>query len=284
MKISIITVTHNSFNNLVRYSDSFIQKHKDLGQKDKNQIEIIFVENSNQNLEFFIKKFNKHGIQCRVIYCKNEGFGSGCNLGAKSSSGDKLIFVNPDVIFLNNIIPNRMIEKINYGTCLQYQNSKYLLSFDLLPEYKNIIFDQKISLNVLNLLISIFGYVPHFFYPLGSFIFIDKELFFKAGKFNKKFFLYYEEAYLSKKIYEEFKLKPTLIKNIKINHLEKGSFKNFKEIIKYSNEGLITYCRISNNFKIMENHIKRLRFHKIYSKKAREVYKEIYPIYKKKIF
>ena len=76
MLISIITVTHNSNNDLIKYCSSFLKYHNDLSIDNKKEIEIIFVENSGNNLDEFKKIFDKNEFAIKVIYCENKGFAS----------------------------------------------------------------------------------------------------------------------------------------------------------------------------------------------------------------
>lgn len=69
------------------------------GRKD---YEIIIVDNSSQYTDFIDVVDNS-----TIRYIKSErnvGFGAACNIGVKNAFGEILLFVNPDIIFLKNIL------------------------------------------------------------------------------------------------------------------------------------------------------------------------------------
>ena len=272
MKVSIVTVTHNSYKNLISYTNSFIKNHEFLNNEEKKNIEIIFVENSGDDISYFKKKLLVNGFKAEVLNSKNHGFGAACNLGAKVAIGDLLIFINPDIEFKSSIYPNGNFKNKLFGTCLQFNKSKFPFSFDFLPEYKNILFDQKFILLIINISLCFVKKIPLIFFPVGSFIFIEKKLFKEIGMFNEEFFLYYEEAELSKRIYKIKKINPHLIRNIKIFHKTFGSHQSKQQMIENETKGFKTYCKLQNDRKIYIRQIRRLRVYSFFSNFARQRY------------
>ena len=281
MLLSIITVTHKSNLDLIKYSHSFFKYHNDLSLENKNEIEIIFVENSGNNLDKFKKIFDDNGFSLKVIYCENNGFGSACNLGSKYALGDKIIFINPDIEFKSKILPNKKIKKLMFGTCLQRGKSPIPYSFELLPENKNIFCEISIIIKIINWIIITLNWKSMRFFPVGAFIVIDKKLFEDVGKFNEEFFLYYEEAELSKRIYKKFMIYPELIKEISIFHKSFGSHFSIDNSRKNESVGFITYCQIAGNKKILQKQINRLKILKIFTKGARIKYSNLIESLKK---
>lgn len=94
MKVSIISVTYNSQMEIANMIDSVFRSCK------KNSFEIIISDNSpNSETENVIKEFQrKHK---NIIYIKNHenlGFSKGNNKGVEKSSGEYVLFLNPDMV------------------------------------------------------------------------------------------------------------------------------------------------------------------------------------------
>ena len=90
MKLSIITVNYRSWGHLEAALTA-------LGDGFPDDWEIIVVDNESipQDLQEFSARF-----PCATFVANpdNTGFGHGCNIGAAAASGDRLLFMNPDVI------------------------------------------------------------------------------------------------------------------------------------------------------------------------------------------
>ncbi|MFM8983168.1 MAG: glycosyltransferase, partial [Spartobacteria bacterium] len=94
-KISVIIVNHNAGAALFDCLSSLIGK----------VFEVVVVDNRSdpKNFEPVISRFEK-GDGFRVVrLLKNAGFSAGCNAGVASSSGEYLLFLNPDCICLANL-------------------------------------------------------------------------------------------------------------------------------------------------------------------------------------
>lgn len=212
-KISIIIVLYDSefvIENCLNSISKF---------EDPNTIEIILVDNkSNSNFnEEILKKYS-----IRIKYVKSElngGFGYGNNLGVNNSSGDILLFLNPDTI-LTESISKHTIKILNnnniiVGYTLIDSNGSINNSIGLFPQYyvfSSIIpflykkFNSIINLNFFNKMI----------WPWGAAFAIKKDTFLKFGKFDEKIFLCNEEPDLLMRIKDR---KVVILKN-KIIHLE----------------------------------------------------------------
>lgn len=241
-KISIITVCHKSGVKILEYVSSFLNAHSHI--QDKSFCEFIFIENSgDRNIETSISHLINYGYSVSVIYSENKGFGAGCNIGASNAKGEVLAFINPDVRFLSSILPLSDTGKWNgWGTVKQLARNKRISSIDLLPEYKGLLFEIIKGHVWINLLDRFFLGSS---YASGSFITVDKALFFQVGCFNEEFFMYYEEAELCKRLYnasgELF-----IEKRVVISHEGFGSQSSYAEILRNEAKGFITYCRITN--------------------------------------
>ena len=90
MKLSIITVNYRSWGHLEAALTA-------LGDGFPDDWEIIVVDNESipQDLQEFSARFPWATF---VANPDNTGFGHGCNIGAKKANGERLLFMNPDVI------------------------------------------------------------------------------------------------------------------------------------------------------------------------------------------
>jgi GT2 family glycosyltransferase len=183
----------------------------------KTAFEIIIVDNDEKKEieKDLIKQFPK----VRYIPNKNKGYGQGINTGARYAKGDYLFILNPDTKFLNNSIDallkffkTQRKAGIVAPVLFNSQNSPYplqgtkeltplraifALSFisKLFPknkiynDYYLTDWDKKSSKEI--------DCVP------GTAFVIRKELFKKLGGFDEKFFLFFEEFDLCKKIKQQ---------------------------------------------------------------------------------
>jgi len=224
--------------------------------------QIIIVDN-NSNDES-IKNIEDIDLPIRLIKNKeNIGYGRACNLAAKFSNSDYILFLNPDVILMKNSLE----EIINF---LKKNNSnKYgVIGIQLLS------FNNKISRtccrfpNLLHFINKILGldklsnkiFKTYFMtdwdhnesrrvdHVIGAFYFIKRDLFFKVDGFDEKYFLYFEDLDLSYKLhkigYEEFYLTTA-----KALHKGGGSSGKMKDIrLYYSLESRILFCYKYFNF------------------------------------
>lgn len=92
-ELSIVTVTYNSADFIERYLSSLMKRLP-------ARSEVIIVDNSSSdNTVSIVKKFPKVKL---VASPDNLGFSRGCNLGARQSRGQYLFFLNPDTEVLDH--------------------------------------------------------------------------------------------------------------------------------------------------------------------------------------
>lgn len=243
---SVITVCYNSSKNIKNYIKSFLINNF----HTKKKIEFIFIDNSREKkLVKVLQPLIKNGFKVRLIKSKNIGFGKACNLGAKKAIGENLLFINPDIYFLSSIenIINSLRNKI-WGTCYVKSNFSFQ-SLMIIPEKNNFLFEllklHRILYLFPKILISKLNSFTNNFYVNGCFLAVKKNSFFKAGKFNKNFFLYFEDVELS----ERLKIKygqPFLCTSVIVEHKSHGSTKNYKTLTKFESEGFLKYIKIKN--------------------------------------
>lgn len=94
-KISVIIVNHNAGSALNNCLASVIDK----------VFEVVVVDNRSEpeNFEPVVSCFDKYTRFRVVRLLKNTGFSAGCNAGVVASSGDYLLFLNPDCICLSDL-------------------------------------------------------------------------------------------------------------------------------------------------------------------------------------
>lgn len=262
--LSIITVCHKSSDLLTPYIATFLKHHSKYSKK--NTIEFIFVENSGDHrTEDHAVQLREGGFDTKVVMVENHGFGAGCNAGARIARGNIIVFANPDIQFLTDIT---LIEDIftdkKWGTILQRsgkRNAEY--AFDLLPEYRTLATE----------ILRFYRYAHHFkplyrfFYAVGSFMIVPREAFFELGGFDERFFLYYEEAELSRRL--QLRLGPPSYSNsISILHEGFGTQTSSDFTFREEARGMATYSAITMQPKLVKQRIRMLKFLSLLSKGA----------------
>ncbi|MCL4418566.1 glycosyltransferase [Patescibacteria group bacterium] len=208
-KVSIIIVNYKVKKKLIGCISSIYES------KPKSAFEIIVVDNDEGKIvgEFLKKEFPK------IKYIKsprNVGFGAGNNLGAKHAMGEYLFFLNPDTKVFKEALDNLVSfseKNKNVGIV-----SPLLLDDGLRP-FKTQSRKELTPISAIysfSFLRKIFPsksiYEDKFFdtwdksSPIsvdtipGAALMISKNLFNKVGGFDGRFFLYFEENDLSKRI------------------------------------------------------------------------------------
>lgn len=181
----------------------------------KVNFEIIVVDNDENNS--LQKQLNNIFPKIKYIKSsKNLGFGAGNNLGAKYALGENLFFLNPDTKIIKNSIDElvgSIQNKKNVGIIsplivdsnlnefktqsyreLSIENVLFSFSFlrRLFPK-KNIYDDSSLNNWKRKSVLDVEA-VP------GAALMISRKLFNKINGFDERFFLYFEEYDLSKKV------------------------------------------------------------------------------------
>jgi GT2 family glycosyltransferase len=271
MKFSVITVCHKSSKKISEYVNSFLCHHSQ--NTNIHEYEFIFVENSGDvGIAAAVEPLKQAGFAVKIINSENYGFGAGCNLGANVARGRTLLFVNPDIQFLGNIDGlAEFVGKDTWGTVCQLRPNGHVCSFDLFPEYKYWMF--WLAVPRLHVIVNKFrkAFSPYC-YVVGSFLVVDKGLFERCGGFNPRFFLYYEEAELCRRLKGIAGL-PFYAFAISILHEGSGSQENASsETIRNEARGFLTYVQVTNQFWLVKQRLRQMRllspFHKA-TKKGR---------------
>lgn len=267
--VSIITVNYNVRKQLLSSIDSIIRS------KPRNKYEIIVVDNSrDRQLEL---ELNNNYKSIKYISNENTGFGAGNNIGANNASGDLLFFLNPDTIVYENTIDNLVDfyqKNKNIGIAaplLLGKNGKPYQqgSLELTP-FK--------ALFVMSFINKIFPNNPvSYKYFLndwdrrtvkevdvapGTAFLISKKIFSGLKGFDDKFFLFFEEFDLCRRLKKD-KHKIFIYPDSKVLHLWGESTKQNKDIMKIFLASRSYYFR--KNFGIVQAFIVEafLRLNKI---------------------
>lgn len=252
--ISIITVCHNSRGLMDEYVRSFLSHNKNYVAG--NKIEFIFVENSGDHYtEEFSKELQAHGFSAQTIHMENRGFGAGCNTGAKFASGELLVFANPDIRFLCDLtlIPS-YFDQHRWGTIRQTNDSGATYSLDLLPEYRSFLTELFRAYKFLHLFPNLY----RFCYPVGSLIIVPRVAFEIENGFDERFFLYYEEAELSRRLRSRLG-PPTYCSQLSVRHEAFGTQNDRDFTFQEEARGMVTYSRITDQLHLAEKRLRMLR-------------------------
>lgn len=265
MTLSIITVTHNSAQDIPRYVESFLSSGS---ARNGAAIEFVIVENSGHpEIEDLFQPLKDAGFPVRVVEAENRGFGPACNAGAVIATGSILIFANPDIEFIEAIDPIDQVSNAHlWGTVRQIDSKGRAYAFDVLPEYKTVIGSLRGWYSSLT---------PHNkqwigrIFPVGSFYIISKSLFTQVGGFDESFFMYYEEAEMSRRV-QKLGHRPVYFENVSIHHKSFGSSSSFESTMEYETAGFLNYARITQCKRLIPVRLKTLMITSIVSAASRK--------------
>ncbi|MFN4244673.1 MAG: glycosyltransferase family 2 protein [Brevinematia bacterium] len=235
--VTIILVNYKTKDITINAIKSILKETKDINY------EIILVDNNSN--DGIIEEVNKLFPEIITIRSdKNLGFAGGCNLGSEYSKGKYLLFLNTDTILIGNTIKEMyefMENHIDYGvigTLLIDQKNNIIQSWgNFLPfnvgikEFLIRPFLPK-ALKNNSRKENIKEFERKFFkdreaievdYIIGADMFVRKDIFEKIGKFDERFFMYFEEADLQIRIKKKG-YKIGIVKCTPIIHLESISF------------------------------------------------------------
>ena len=193
MKLSVIIVSYENCE-ILRDCLESIKKFNDL----KDEVEIIISDNSITNNVYEMVKKDYPEIQ--IIKNNNIGFGPANNRAVDISSGEYLLFLNPDTILLEPIFQfavDKFEQQSNlalFGIKLMNVNGTANNSFFAMDNYT-------LSWTLLMKAFSKFDiYIDGKMYIAGADLFVRKSAFEAAGRFDENIFMYYEEPDLIKRI------------------------------------------------------------------------------------
>lgn len=193
MKLSVIIVSYENCE-ILRACIESIKKFNDL----KDDAEIIISDNSITNNVYEMVKKDYPDVQ--IIKNNNIGFGPANNRAVDISSGEYLLFLNPDTILIEPIFQftvDKFEQQSNlalFGIKLLNVNGTANNSFFAMDNYT-------LSWTLLMKVFSKFDiYLDGKMYIAGADLFVRKSAFEAAGRFDENIFMYYEEPDLIKRI------------------------------------------------------------------------------------
>ena len=224
-EVSVIIVNYRSWRRLGQCLDSLMAI-----KENQLTFEVIIVDNASNDgvlAEFQTKYTSFHFI----LNTGNNGFANGCNLGARNTKGDHLLFLNPDTVIgeqamqgmltrvrksrVNSIISCRQVksdgsEEKPYG--------KFLSPATLTGWLRALLRITKGSIEVL--LENADSYSPD--WVSGSVIMISKETYANIKGWDEDFWMYFEDVDLCKRA-RDAGGDIILLKNVTIEHNHGGS-------------------------------------------------------------
>ncbi|GBE16976.1 N-acetylglucosaminyl-diphospho-decaprenol L-rhamnosyltransferase [bacterium BMS3Abin15] len=214
--LSIIIVNYKSERYIEKCIVSIREKIKDLS------FEIIVVNNDESDIEFDNVKIINSG--------ENVGFGRANNLGAKEARGKYLLFLNPDTLLLTENI-KKVVEEFENNEKIGMVGPRLLT---IKNETQRWCAGAESSL--LNLIRNNFGATKskkiweskektRADWVSGAAMFIKKELFYRLSGFDEKFFMYFEDEDLCKRV-RSTGYKIIYFPEVEIKHLGGKSFEN----------------------------------------------------------
>ena len=213
-ELSVITVTYNSRDCIVRCLQSVIAASRAV------YLEVILVDNASTDgtIDAVTEQFPRVAWLTIIANDENLGFGKACNLGARQAHGRYILFLNPDLFVLPGAVRTSLDAFRRLDRCgavmartfwddeMQFQFS-CLKCIDLLAAMA-----QHTSLRRLlsqrtferywrmdwamwssDAPVEVSG-VP------GSYLMLSRELFGQLGGFDERFFMYYEDEDLCRRI------------------------------------------------------------------------------------
>ena len=200
--------------------------------------EVIIVDNQSNDgrLSEFTTLFPEFDF---IANSGNNGFANGCNLGAARSKGRHLLFLNPDTTVTADPLYD-MLEEIRVRpensivTCRQVKEDgsndrpygKFLSFFNLTGWQRaiNYMFAGKIEDKI--------SQTKHYIYPdwvSGSVLMIRRDSFYRLGKWDEDFWMYFEDVDLCRRAVEK-EGEIVKLKNAVVGHIHGGSSRINREI------------------------------------------------------
>lgn len=261
MDISFIIVNYKSEKYLEKCISSIKEKVSGV------DYEIIVVNNSNLEVRL------PSEIGC-INTGHNVGYGAGCNAGAKLAQGEILCFLNPDTEVISENIKN-LLNEFEKDEKLAVIGPKLLKGKELssFPQELSSLKTQEWiagkEITIWSTMLNNFGYERdkriwenmekiECAWVSGAAMFIRKEIFNQPGGFDEKFFMYFEDIDLCKRV-RNLGYKVLYYPEFVIKHFGGKSFLDKKEQKKYFYSSQDYYFKKHFN-KVITDIVKLLRF------------------------
>ena len=188
-KLSIIIVNYQSAAYLQKCLASLFRFNSEI------DLEIVVVNNDKkENLNKIKEKFPAIIL---INTAENKGFGAACNLGVKSSQGELLFFLNPDMEILRSLEP--IIEVFEKNPEVGAVGPKLLGKDERIQEWST-----GVEISFLDLIRNNLGLpssrkiwessvARETFWISGAALFVPRKIFSGIGGFDENFFMYFED-------------------------------------------------------------------------------------------
>lgn len=245
MLLSVIIVSYQNYDVLKDCLNS-IEEFNDIG----NELEVIVSDNSSDYKLFDSLKVEFPWV--KAIKNDNVGFGKGNNIGTRKSTGEYLLFLNPDTILIEPIFgfAIKVFEQNPqiglFGIKLLTKEFKRNHSYYMMDDY---------SIHTTILSKALFDsdfFIDGKMYIAGADLFVRRASFIEAGMFDENIFMYYEEPDLIRRIRGlPSHNKTAYFKQKKIIHLEGGTEeKNADTYVRQVGRSMDAYMYYCDKWKI----------------------------------
>lgn len=260
MILSIVTLNYKKKDLTATCIDSL---HKQYAQQiANNELEILVVDNASGDdsvpyLKDFVKN-NKYKNTHIIAHTENAGFGKGCNIGARASKGNYLLFLNNDTLVKDSGLWD-MVEYLNEHQEVSILGGQLTNSDGTLQSSAGKFYTLG---NAFLLLLGFQKYgildiSPHEIsrvdWVKGALLMIRSQVFRKLGGFDENIFMYTEDmelCYRAKLAGYAVYFYP----QIKVEHIDQGSSNRTFAIINIYKNLLYFYKkhRSKNEYRILK--------------------------------
>ncbi|MFA5247685.1 MAG: glycosyltransferase family 2 protein [Patescibacteria group bacterium] len=225
MNLSVVIVNYKSKDKTAKCLESLNR-----AEWGDLSFEIIVVDNNSGD---DLSSFKNVYPEIKIIKSeKNLGMGGGNNLGVKNSLGEFILILNPDTIvqpdailkLFNYIKNNQDIgiigpKLLNTDGSLQYSCLRFPKIYT--PILRRTFFGSLAPKSVDNFLMKEYNHevMREVDWLMGSCLLVRREIFVKDGfLFNEKFFMYFEDIDLCRRVWKKHKLKVVYLPEAVVVH------------------------------------------------------------------
>ncbi len=259
LDLSIIIVTWNSAAEIYGCLESIIENTKDI------DYEIIIADNnSSDNTLEVIGKFagNKFPIVNVIVNADNRGFTKACNQGINSSSGKNILLLNPDTVIKDNsikVLSDILTSKektgavapqlLNIDGTIQKSVRTFPEYFDMFCEFSLLSYILPYSRKFSRWKMNYFSHDTETVVdqPMAAALMIKGNVLRKAGSFDERFLMFFNDVDMCRKIYAEG-YEILFCPRAKMIHAKGVSiYKDRERMIRIWNDDCLNYFKKYNN-------------------------------------
>jgi len=257
--LSIVIVTWNSENEIGDCLRSIIENTNDLNY------EIIIVDNNSSDRtadiisETAAEKFHRLKV---ILNTDNKGFTIACNQGILSSSGENVLFLNPDTVILGDavkILLGKLSESENTGAAapqLLNEDMTIQKSCRTFPDYFDMFCEFSLLTYIFPNSILFSNWKMNYFshdeerkveQPMAAALMVKRKVLNEIDNFDERYKMFFNDVDLCRKIYDKG-YSILFCPDSKIIH-EKGVsiYKDRERMIRIWNEDCLRYFKKYNN-------------------------------------